>query len=714
MKDDSYSNEYYSKNLKEFDYKDFDKESNDSSDSDDNYFEKNKNIHGIKNLGNNCYLNSGLQIFASCEELINLLDQRECKNLGKITSLFKNAMEKLLNNGNGIYNPKKFIDYFCKINTDFINGFQNCSQTFIRTLIGNINKESIDNKCELITKNEQYPKTNNQEYKEYENFIKNIYPESKIQSIFSGITKSYSKGNCPFCKKKIENYSFNYFIDQNMYLDDFEDSCKFSEILRANIGISNNLTMDCPGCNKEIQIKEETKIIKLPDILIFTLERYQGIPNKVEIKPDIKLQMKDYIDENLKVDSTEYELFAINIRFGSTASFGHEICQVKRDGKWYEINDSFGTEIKDISYFDSSYGLFYKKLKPKIKENAFSYKNIKKLNDKKDEGYKIWFTRIQDLAYYFFSKKNLSNAIHIKQGLYILSESNILDKEILAVNKEHLSLAKYINEALFKIKMENKYDAQNFLKEFLKINTKYEEIKEHNPLDFILILLKNLNEEYIKGNYNLYNEDSIKYLPKSHKEIMEYNKLKKIIFPQSKILSVFSSIKKEYSKGKCKCGNEIIEYRFSDYKFLKIFLDNNISEISLFKLLKKNLLNNKSNAYCNNCKTYRMKIKTESKFIKLGDILIISFENNINRLTFFPEDFIDLQYFLDDSINEGGSKYLYELFVINIKMNTKNNCAPIICKIKINESWYGIYDDNIEYKNNFQNEIIYNLFYRKI
>ena len=34
--------------------------------------------------------------------------------------------------------------------------------------------------------------------------------------------------------------------------------------------------MDCPGFNEEIKIKEETKIIKLPDILIFTLERYQG------------------------------------------------------------------------------------------------------------------------------------------------------------------------------------------------------------------------------------------------------------------------------------------------------------------------------------------------------------------------------------------------------------------------------------------------------
>ena len=57
--------------------------------------------------------------------------------------------------------------------------------------------------------------------------------------------------------------------------------------------------------------------------------------------------MNEFIDKNVKVDSTEYELFAINIRFGSTANFGHEICQVIRNGKWYQINDSYGNKIND-------------------------------------------------------------------------------------------------------------------------------------------------------------------------------------------------------------------------------------------------------------------------------------------------------------------------------------------------------------------------------
>ena len=118
---------------------------------------------------------------------------------------------------------------------------------------------------------------------EYEKFIKqnNLYKESKIQSLFSGITKSYSSGTCKFCKT-------------------------------------------------ENTIKSQTYFIKLPDILIFTLERNLGNPNKVPIIPNNTINMGQYLDKNLKIDSAEYELFAINMRLGSTINFGHEILSRKK------------------------------------------------------------------------------------------------------------------------------------------------------------------------------------------------------------------------------------------------------------------------------------------------------------------------------------------------------------------------------------------------
>jgi ubiquitin C-terminal hydrolase len=343
---------------------------NDSSSQEDdndngniNYYQNDSEVCGIKNLGNNCYLNSGLQILASSEELVKLLNKEKYDNLGEILKEFKKALNSLLRDK--IYNPKKFIDCFCKLNKDFIKGTQNCSQDFIRTILRNINKEFVkftNKEEELITENKQYPKKNTNEYNQYEKYIKKIFPESKVLSLFSVITKSHSFGDCSHCKHLINDYSFSYYIDQNMYLDEIDRDCNFSDVLYANLGKCNNLTMDCPQCNEEINIKEENKIIKLPDILIFTLERYQGTTNNINIIPDSKINMKKYIDLSLNVGNFEYELFAINIRLGSSANFGHEICQVKRGGKWYEINDRNGKEIKKISHFNSSYGLFYRKI----------------------------------------------------------------------------------------------------------------------------------------------------------------------------------------------------------------------------------------------------------------------------------------------------------------------------------------------------------------
>ena len=314
----------------------------------------NSDICGIINLGNNCYLNSGLQIIASCRELLYELDNINSSQ--RIIPLIKKAIYSLLNDK--IYNPNDFMNYFCSHNSDFIRGSQCCSQNFIRTLIRNMNLDCLSLNCQKIYENNQYhPK--GEEKIQYEKFLSanKIFPESKIQSLFSGMIKSYSKGKCKRCKKNIENYSFSYFIDQNLYLDEIDASCNFSYVLNANIGSENELSMDC-SCGKENILKEQTKIIKLPEILIFTLERYQGETNNVQIKPDSILYMKKYTDENLITDCTEYELFAINIRYGRTANFGHEICQVKRNGQWYEINDRIGKKIFNTSHHDCSYGLF--------------------------------------------------------------------------------------------------------------------------------------------------------------------------------------------------------------------------------------------------------------------------------------------------------------------------------------------------------------------
>jgi ubiquitin C-terminal hydrolase len=59
--------------------------------------------------------------------------------------------------------------------------------------------------------------------------------------------------------------------------------------------------------------------------------------------------------------NNRYELFAINIRFGQSTNFGHQICQIKNDNNWYTLNDNnYPTKSSINQYNKNSYGLYYK------------------------------------------------------------------------------------------------------------------------------------------------------------------------------------------------------------------------------------------------------------------------------------------------------------------------------------------------------------------
>ena len=174
---------------------------------------------GIQNIGNNCYLNSGLQILARCYpfviELLNIKFKKNNRIIqvnppikynnelssfsnnnkynnnneeikSKYIDLILESMVTLLFKENKYYQPNEFIDYFCRLNKEFKKGYQNCSQNFIRTLLDNLN-----NIFEKNTFFNEYKPTESNEKNAYDNFLKSnrIFPESKINSIFSGIIK---------------------------------------------------------------------------------------------------------------------------------------------------------------------------------------------------------------------------------------------------------------------------------------------------------------------------------------------------------------------------------------------------------------------------------------------------------------------------------------------------------------------------------------------
>ena len=90
--------------------------------------------------------------------------------------------------------------------------------------------------------------------------------------------------------------------------------------------------MKCSECKKNVSLKSISKFVKIPQIFIFTLERYL-VRNKVIIEPDELINISDLVDEAYDIQKEDciYELFAKNIRQGEDLSFGHEICQIKQN-----------------------------------------------------------------------------------------------------------------------------------------------------------------------------------------------------------------------------------------------------------------------------------------------------------------------------------------------------------------------------------------------
>ena len=490
--------------------------------------------------------------------------------------------------------------------------------------------------------------------------------------------------------------------------------------------------MGCKNCKKEIEVEEKTRIVKLPEILIFTLERYQGTPNKVKIEPDDILEMSEYIDKSSPVESTSYELFAINIRFGSTINYGHEICQVKRDGIWYEINDSSVKDIKN-SYFDSSYGLFYRRIKKlkngnlktsinriqaksnetKIKDSQQKLKDSQvKIDDKHENIKESQDNKIdsQDNAKDFQKKlkDSLQNTKDSKQNLKDSKE--IINREIVNknINTTDNSKSTPNKEAVNNIDNNKNYGIEtiDILKEVIINNIKKEEIFTQ----FI---------SYINDKYQnlIASKCSQEIIIKILKELNNFKyKYKNYYYYNDKAYAIFAvSLYYHYSYQCDKCY-KIFKYyygynkTFNDYKAYKspeFLIDLPMqNSASLDDIVKKYFsLNFYSKDKCSLGHTIEKYLTV--KIDKLPKILIFTLKkkDKNNNIKIIPDDIL---IFEKDYYN----KLKYQLFAVNILKDEKLGYE---CQININNIWYEIRNNNkLQINGPTPSKYIIGLFYKKI
>ena len=328
------------------------------------YIISNRKVFGI--INGNCLFNVSLQIILSCEEFIKELSHINCKGNQFINYLHQ-AIQYLIK-GNSVLDASKFYNYFR--NHIFKNYLKDDIEFDSNCLIENIINITNDELIQMGYKN--YPnKINsfkgklNEGQKKYDGCFKDIKPQTKIYSIFSLIYEENINGKCPFCSKLINRSYFNSNIMQSITMDLNNKCSKYYVRDLIEKYMKNYVYRNCLCCNRNIKCMKEIKIIKLPEILFFSIESKKSNIERSHILLSNEINLANYAPNE---KNPIYRLFALNIKLGNNSYDSHYIYHVEREGIWYEINDQF---VKKIQIPGENYSQNIKNLHVLLLNNNF-------------------------------------------------------------------------------------------------------------------------------------------------------------------------------------------------------------------------------------------------------------------------------------------------------------------------------------------------------
>jgi len=282
-------------------------------------------MKGFINLGNTCYLNSGLQMLIQNKDLCNLIYKYSDKSIPlKIISNFIN--EYYIGNNNILvpYDIKALIEQRQQM---FMGFKQHDSAEFIVFMLDIIDEE-----------------------------IKKISKESTgIDPIFLLESNVRIKCKLKTCLNISEHIEKNAYLlldinNETKTLDDCYRLSKSSEMLKDNI-------FYCDKCKNKTLASKRTNIINWPNNLIVWLKRFKQNGTRLD-KMDNRIDIPMEWRHNMKLQG-----FVIH---SGGLHGGHYIYVGLVNDKWYLFNDSSISEIQYqqqlYNYLSSAYLLYYKKV----------------------------------------------------------------------------------------------------------------------------------------------------------------------------------------------------------------------------------------------------------------------------------------------------------------------------------------------------------------
>ena len=330
-----------------------------------NDFNKYNKIYGFNNDGNNCYLNSSLQLLTRIKDLKNEVfnfqeNYQDNDTQGRLIIEFRNILNKIENstNDNLIINPARLKSIMGNVDERYNSYEQEDSNEFIANFINAIlsetaNKEIKVKKLNIVNELEKRP---------YENLYKKFYQRkgnSFILNLFYGITKLTK-----YCKKcgTINSIKFNVYNMLEFPLYSLAKKYKNKDLTLNDLynkyieEIKNDGT--CNNCNED-ELYSKTTIYTLPKYLMICLQRTcdnEYFCNNVLYSKNINL--KSEFDNN----KSSYTLECV-IEHSGGISYGHytALAPVDKDNNiWYRFNDSYCNQFKTDFQSNNAFILLYK------------------------------------------------------------------------------------------------------------------------------------------------------------------------------------------------------------------------------------------------------------------------------------------------------------------------------------------------------------------
>ena len=334
-------------------------------------------LTGLVNLGETCYMNTGLQNLIHCVPFINELfssinDFKDMLEEKPITNSFYNLSLSLIKYDNynlkfnfNSYNPILFKKNFCRSHKQYSDNEQHDSLEFLRILLDDISKEL--NQTKVISKYKEIStegKSKEQQNKEYNDFYLCRENSIVVKIFYSQIMNEF------ICECGDISYSFEKILDIPLL---FPKEINEKEInlndLISNYFEGEDITWNlvCQKCSKkDLKRNKKIKMTILPNVLIFSLQRFNPITG-VKINKYINyneiIDLKSFCDNdffNGKLNAS-YKLFGISNHSG-TINFGHYYSYTKVGNNWFEFNDSCVKLINLHFCSKAAYFFFYEKI----------------------------------------------------------------------------------------------------------------------------------------------------------------------------------------------------------------------------------------------------------------------------------------------------------------------------------------------------------------